>query len=116
MIPDLRSDATNPNLAYGLGLVFFVSLIALTIRLYRSNRPVVLGTLTFGMFIGFLVFARLRAEHAPAWLTLSLVAAIILLGIGLLVLVALDVITWFRSTLQTKMDSQKHVEDRSSTK
>lgn len=110
MISDAPIDTTNPNLAYGIGLVFFISLIGLTIRLHRRNRPVVLGSLTVGMFIGLLVFASLRAEHAPTWLAASLLTAIILLGLGILVLVALDVIAWFRSLLQ------KHVEGGSSTK
>ena len=77
-----------------LGLIAYGSLFVVTIRQNRKNRPVVLGVLTVGMFVGLLFYANLEGKHSPPWLLLIVEALIILLGLGVLTYIALDVWRW----------------------
>jgi len=77
-----------------LGLIAYGSFFAVTIRQNRKNRAVVLGVLTVGMFVGFLLYASLHTKHSPSWLLLAIEALIILMGLAILAYVTLDIWRW----------------------
>jgi 4-amino-4-deoxy-L-arabinose transferase-like glycosyltransferase len=77
-----------------LGLIAYGSLFALTIRQNRKNRPVVLGVVTVSMFFGFLLFASLDQKHVPSWLLALVALLIILTGLFILGIVAIDILKW----------------------
>ncbi|HXL23508.1 MAG TPA: hypothetical protein VOA78_13655 [Candidatus Dormibacteraeota bacterium] len=86
--------AINESAAVVLTLVVYASLFALTIRQHRKNRPLVLGVVTVATFMGFLFYAYLAGKHAPQWMLASVETLIILTGLSVLALVALDVFRW----------------------
>jgi hypothetical protein len=77
-----------------LTLIAYASLFALTIRQSRKNRPLVLGVVTVATFMGFLFYAYLAGKHTPQWALASVETLIILTGLSVLLLVALDVFRW----------------------
>ena len=77
-----------------LSLIAYGSFFALTIRLNRKNRGVVLGVVTVGMFAGFLYYAHLAEKHTRPWLLATVEIVLILTGLSVLALVALDVFRW----------------------
>jgi hypothetical protein len=77
-----------------LAVVAYASLFVSTIRLNRKNHPLVLGVVTVATFMGFLFYAHLAGKHAPQWALGSVETLIILTGLSVLALVALDVFRW----------------------
>jgi hypothetical protein len=86
--------AINESAAVILTLVAYASLFALTIRQNRKNRPLVLGVLTVATFMGFLFYAYLAGKHSPQWMLAAVETVMILMGLSVLALVALDVFRW----------------------
>ncbi len=77
-----------------LGLVVYGWLFASTIRQNFRNRPAVLGVLTLGMFAGFLFYVHLVEKHTVPWLLMTVETVIILMGLSVLAVVALEVFPW----------------------
>jgi hypothetical protein len=73
----------------GYGTLFF-----LTIWQNRKNRGLVLGVLTVVTFMGFLFYAYLVGRHSPQWMLGTVETLVILMGLSILALVALDIFRW----------------------
>lgn len=76
------------------GLIAYGTLFAITIRLYRRNRAVILGVATVSIFFGFLLFAMLDHQHSPSWMLALVAILIILAGLFVLGFVAVDMFHW----------------------
>jgi protein-S-isoprenylcysteine O-methyltransferase Ste14 len=73
-------------------LVAYGSLFAVSIRQNRRNRAVVLGIVTVGICVAFLLLAT--SKYVPPWLVGTTAALTVLAGLGILVFIAIDVMRW----------------------
>jgi hypothetical protein len=92
-----------------LTLIAYGALFFVTIRQNRKNRGLVLGVGTVVTFMGFLFYAYLAGKHSPQWALATVETLIILLGLSILALVALDIFRWASGKHETVVHENNRV-------